>query len=315
MGAPIGWASDDLLRPFAIRNLNPFIGVYGISAMQTPTVLEPNQSSFSVILDAVSHFTDARKQSEAIRIDGETYRLAVRFGHGIGDQWEIGTEVPLLSHRGGVLDGLINDWHDAFGLPTLGRDRVADNQLQFVYTRDDREQVNIQSSTTGLGDIIVFAGKTLRTTEKVDLTIRGELELPTGDADRLMGSGSTDLSLSATITRKWGNWLGSARLGGSYLGTGNVLPELQRNWVGFGTVYVGWRPLHALAFKLQLDAQTPIYENSDIAQLTESAFQLSIGSSVKIKGSTFLDLSVTEDEINPDVSSDVSFQLRLRTIH
>ena len=221
----------------------------------------------------------------------------------------------MLSHRGGALDGFINDWHDAFGLPTLGRDSVANNQLQFVYTRDDRSQVNIQSSTTGLGDIIFFAGKTVKPAKKVDLTLRGQLKLPTGDADRLMGSGSTDFSLAATITRKWGTWLGSARLGGSYLGTGDVLPQLQRNWVGFGTAFLGWRPFRALAFKLQLDTQTSIYRDSDIDQLTDPAFQLSIGGSIKVARSTFLDLSVTEDEINPDVSSDVSFQLRLRTTH
>ena len=313
--APLVWGSDTLLRPFAIKNLNPFIGIYGISAMQTPTALAPNRSSFSVILDAASHFTDARSQSEFLRLDGETYRLAVRFDHGMDNQWELGTEIPLLSHRGGVLDGFINNWHDAFGLPTLGRDRVADNQLQFVYIRDDREQVNIQSSTTGLGDILLFAGKTIKLTEKVDLTVRGQLKLPTGDADRLMGSGSTDFSLSASITRKWGTWLGSARLGGSYLGTGDILPQLQRNWAGFGTAYVGWQPFRALAFKLQLDAQTSIYQGSDIDQLTEPAFQLSIGGSAKVNRSTFLDFGVTEDEINPDVSSDVSFQLRLRTTH
>ena len=312
---PAVWASDTLLRPFAIKNLNPFIGIYGISAMQAPTVLAPSQSSFSVILDAVSHFTDSRSESEFIRLDGETYRLAVRFGHGMNNQWEIGTEIPLVSHRGGVLDGFINDWHDAFGLPTLGRDRVADNQLQFVYVRDDNEQVNIQSSTTGLGDILLFTGKTLKPMEKTELTVRGQLKLPTGDADRLMGSGGTDFSLSVSITRKWGMWLGSARLGGSYLGKGDILPQLQRNWVGFGTAYVGWQPFQALAFKLQLDAQTPIYQGSDIDQLTETAFQLSIGGSVKVSSSTFLDLGVTEDEINPDVSSDVSFQLRLRTTH
>ena len=308
-------ASDSLLNPFAIRNLNPFIGIYGISAMQASNIVAPNQSSFSLILDAASHFTDARNQSEFIRIDGETYRLALRFGRGLGDRWEIGTEIPLLSHRGGVLDGFISDWHDTFGLPTLGRDRVADNQLQFLYIRDDRERVNLKSSTTGLGDVLLFAGKGVRQTKTVDVTVRGQLKLPTGDSNRLMGSGGTDLSLSATLTRKWGAWLVSARLGGSYLGTGDVLPQLQTNWVGFGTAFLGWQPFNALAFKLQLDAQTPIYQDSNIDQLTESAFQISIGGSIKVNRFAVLDLSVTEDEINPDVSSDVSFQLRLRTTH
>lgn len=309
-------ASDNLLRPLAIKNLNPFIGVYGISAMQSTVVLAPDRHAFSAIFDAVSHFTDARRQSEFIRIDGETYRLALRYSRGMQNRWEIGTEVPLLSHRGGVMDGFISNWHDFFGLPSLGRDRVVDNQLQFLYSRDGLTQINVQSSTTGLGDILLFAGKTVRREDDHSVTVRGQLKLPTGDANRLMGSGGIDISLSATAAHKWGKtWLGSIRLGGSYLETGDVLPQLQRNWVGFGSAYLGWRPFDALAFKLQLDVQTSIYKDSDIDQLTEPAFQLSVGGSVGISKSTFLDLSVTEDEINPDVSSDVSFQLRLRRTH
>ena len=75
------------------------------------------------------------------------------------------------------------------------------------------------------------------------------------------------------------------------------------------------RSFKALAFKVQLDAQTPIYADSGLHQLSDPAFQLTVGGSLRIGESAFFDLGVTEDEINPDVSSDVSIQLRLRTMH
>lgn len=311
-----GLASDHLLQPFAINNLNPFVGVYGIAAMQSPVVLAPEQNSVNVVLDTVSHFTNRRNQSESIRIDGESYRLAVRVARGLPHQWEAGIEIPLLSHSGGFMDGFINQWHDTFGLPTLGRDRVADGQLIFRYARDDRVLVDVQSSTTGLGDILLFTGKTLKQTNSFAFTMRGQLKLPSGDANRLLGSGGTDISVSALLSQKWGrNWLGSIQFGGAYLETGDVVPELQRNWVGFGSAYIGWQPFGSFAFKLQLDAHSPVYKNSAIDQLTDTAYLLTIGASAKISRTTYLDIGVTEDEINPDVASDVSFQFRVRVVH
>ena len=310
-----GLASDYLLQPLAITNLNPLHGVYGIAAMQAPIVLNPKQNSVNVVVDAASHFTDGRNQSESIRIDGESYRLAIRVARGLPQHWEIGMEVPVLSHSGGFMDGIINQWHDTFGLPTLGRDRVENNQLVFQYSRDSQDLVNMQSSTTGLGDIVLFTGKTLKQTEDFAFTVRAQLELPSGDPDRLLGSGGTDISIAAMLSRRWRNWLGSVQLGGSYLETGDILPELQHNWVGFGSAYAGWHPFRSFAFKLQLDANTPVYTNSSIDQLTDTVYQLTLGASAALGESTYLDVSVTEDEINPDVSSDVRFQVRLRTLN
>jgi len=88
---------------------------------------------------------------------------------------------------------------------------------------------------------------------------------------------------------------------------------LQRHWAGFGSAFIGWQAFRSFAFKAQLDAQSPLYQNSDINQLTDTAIQLTFGATARINKRTFLDFSVTEDELNPDVSSDFGFQIRLRT--
>lgn len=313
---PYGLAFDRLLQPFAVRNLNPFIGVYGIAAMHSPEVVAPRQHGFNIVVDAASHFTDARNQSESVRIDGETYRLAFRFSRGLTNDWEAGIEVPVVSHSGGFMDGFINQWHDTFGLPTLGRDRVENNQLAFSYVRNDRSLVSVHSSSTGLGDILLFAGKTLKSAEDFAVTMRAQLKLPSGDADRLLGSGGTDFSVSAMASQRWGKaWMGALQIGAGYLETGDVLPELQKNWVGFGTAYIGWRTFRSFALKLQLDVHSSVYENSNIDQLTDAAYQLTVGGSVKAGRSTNIDFGVVEDEINPDISSDIGFQLRIRTLY
>lgn len=306
-------AADGLLQPFAVRNLNPFIGVYATPLMRSPSVVEEGHASVDVVLDVASNFTDASNASESIDIDGETYRLALRYARGLARQWEAGVEVPLVTHSGGFMDGFINKWHQTFGLPSLGRNKVPDDRLRLRYVQGDRELASLEADSSGLGDILLFTGKTVTQTASSAITLRGQLKLPTGDPDRLLGSGGMDLSASASFSRRWGGrWLGSAQLGLSYLGDGDVLPGLQRNWVGSGSVFLGWRALRWLGLKVQFDAQTPIYQESELDQLTDPAAQLTIGGSVRLGASAYFDFAVTEDEINPDVSPDVSFEARLR---
>lgn len=306
-------ASETLLQPFAVRNLNPFIGIYGVPTMVS-TQLAPNGSArMNLTLDVASHFTDNNNASEQIQIDGETYRIAFRYVRGVADGWEAGVELPLIHHSGGMLDGFINRWHDAFSLPTLGRDEVADNQLSFAYSRDGADQVNVQDSTTGAGDVTVFTARQILADERSRLSLHGQLKLPTGDPDRLMGSGGLDVAAWITASRSFGGrWLGAGQLGLAYLGPGDVLTELQRHWVGFASMYLGWRASSAVALKAQLDAQTPVYEDSDFHQLADPAVQITVGGSVRVTKSDFVDFGVTEDEINYDVSPDVTFQLRWR---
>lgn len=315
--APGAQATDTggLLEPFAIRNLNPFLGLYGIPAQQSTAVVGGGLSSVNLQLDVVSHFTDAETDQEFIAIDGETYRLSLRYARGFGDRWEAGAEVPLVAHSGGFLDGVINEWHGFWGLPTLGRDRVEDDQLRYEYVRAGETLVDVDASGTGIGDVLLFAGKTLAA-GATTVTLRGQIKLPTGDPENLRGSGAADAAISAAGSRAVGGRVSiTGRIGAAYLGRGDVLPELQRRWSVFGSAFVGWQTFKSVSLKAQLDVQSPLYEDSAFNQLTDTAIQLTFGGSVRLGKKSFLDLSFTEDEFNPDVTSDFAFQIRLRAVH
>lgn len=262
-------------------------------------------------MDVSSNFTDAEQANELIVLDGESYRFTLRGVLGLGNGWETGIEAPVIRHSGGFLDAFIVDWHDLFGLPQLGRDQVANGQLRYQYRRGNTTRINVNSSDTGLGDIVLFAGRKLRFGQRSAL--RMQIKLPTGEADRLFGSGGTDLALALqsdyAVAHTWQFYGG---VGGAYLGRGDVLPELQQNWVAFGNVGIVWQPLERLALQLQLAGQTSIYKDTALHQLSDTAIQTTLGGTLKIAGQWYLDLGVTEDELAYDVSPDVSFHLRLR---
>jgi len=93
---------------------------------------------------------------------------------------------------------------------------------------------------------------------------------------------------------------------------GKVLPAQQRNWVGFGGLGIGWSPLRWIAFKIQTNAHTPFYRDSELRELNANSAQLTIGGTLAFSQHTTLDIGVSEDIIIR-TSPDVVFHFALRT--
>ena len=164
----------------------------------------------------------------------------------------------------------------------------------------------------GLGDVRLSGGYRFlgeRDPRERCLALRAGLKLPAGSASKLHGSGSTDLSLSLAATDgktlgKWGATLfGSA--GALFLTDGDVLPERQRDVVGFGSFGIASGPIGRFTLKAQVDAHSALYD-SDLTQLGSTALQLTFGTSIALPGKTSLDIGVTEDAA-VDTASDVVF--------
>ncbi len=303
--APAG-AGDPLLAPLAVRNLNPFAQVQGLPAWSAP--LAERGGGFALSADLASHFTRSRRGDEAVSLDGETLRAALRWERQASNRWRIGAELPWLVHGGGVLDGFIEGWHEFFGLPSLGRDRVPRGRLRLTYRRAGRTRVDIRSARNGPGDLGLYA---VHRIDRHALAVR--LKLPTGEAGDLLGSGAP--ALSAWWRGRWPLPRGAlhAGAGGAWLGQGGVLPGRQRHRVAFGGVAAAWRVRPRLALKLQLDAHTALYRSA-LRELGDAVLQISAGGSIALGRGWYLDLAVVEDELRYDASPDVTFHLALRRI-
>jgi len=97
-----------------------------------------------------------------------------------------------------------------------------------------------------------------------------------------------------------------------FLTEGKVLPEQQKNWAAFGSLGLAWRPLNWLAFKIQADAHTPLYSQSDLKELSAGSVQLITGGTLYLSEKTSLDIGVGEDLV-VNTAPDVSFHLTLRS--
>jgi Protein of unknown function (DUF3187) len=309
--------ADSLDDPYATVNRNPFVQVYGLPAAQSAQLLANQQSRWALQLEAASNFTTNSAGNESIVIDGETHRANLQFRYGLSDTLELGVDLPYLSHEAGRLDNFIDDWHDFFGLPDGGRTDRAQDQIQYTYQQGNQQGnktlVNVNDSTDGVGDISLSLGYQLSNTATRQWALRGGVKLPTGDADSLQGSESTDVFLGVNVSDQGllsgQNITLHASAGALWVGGGEVIESAQEDWAVYGSSTLSWRYNEHLSFKTQLDFHSAFYD-SELKELGDNSAQLILGGAVKLGQQWTLDLSVSED-IVVDTASDVVFQVGL----
>ncbi|UWZ79137.1 DUF3187 family protein [Geoalkalibacter halelectricus] len=314
---PVVPARADEIRPFFTRNLHPVVQVFGLPPAEGGYVVTRGSTDLRLAAEAANHYCGSVRDSANALLDGETYRLTLAVRQGLAPRWELGVDIGLVAHDGGVLDGLIDGFHDAVGARGSGRENRPRDSLLYYYHRGGVTYLEMDQSSAGLADLsLLLAYQLVVATDahRRALALRGGVKLPTGDADRLHGSGGTDvhLRLAATDAQSLGalnlTLYGSA--GVLRLGRGDVLPEIQREWVGFATLGLGWRARSWLAIKAQVDGHTAFFRDSCRKQINSPSAQLVFGSTFFLSRRWSLDLAVSEDLV-VGTAPDISFHLAL----
>jgi len=116
------------------------------------------------------------------------------------------------------------------------------------------------------------------------LALYGGVKLPSGDEDKLTGSGATDYSFGLGYTDPLLlagiRTVISAHAGVLMLGDGNVLEEDQKNTVGFGGVQLAFSATKRLTLLAQIQGASSYYD-SDLDVLGGNTVQLSFGANLR----------------------------------
>jgi hypothetical protein len=305
-----------LNEPFTVRNQNPFILVYGLPGGSSADLLAIGESSLQWRFDASNHSKSSDTSREEIILDGETYRMSMIYSRGFGNGWQAAVELPVIAHQSGIMDNFIERWHDTLGLSNGDREPWPKNRLLFSYTRDGVVEAEMTEGSTGLGDLQLQIARRLMTSEEGGrLALHAGLKLPTGDAERFQGSGSTDLALwlsgaAPALFEQWriGGYLQAGLL---LLGEGDLLPDRQRSRVWFGGAGVHWRAWSWLMLKAQLDAHGSFYD-SQLAQLGKRSVMLTVGGSIPVaQGGGAIELAIGEN-LTTDTVPDFTFNIAYR---
>lgn len=301
-------------QPLTYSDQSPTASVYGLPRADGYTVAAPGAWHAGLRVDYTSHYSEQESANERLLFDGETTRAALLFTRGFAGRWQATIEIPFVDHSGGFADGFIDDFHDAFGFADGGRAGAPDDRQTFRYERDGRLALDVSDSPSGIGDVRLGAKKRLAGFGDWATSVAGQLKLPTGDADRLTGSGAADLALWATIgNNQTGHspWRLLAGGGGVYTGDGDVLEGQRVQTAAFGWATIGYALFDAFVVSVQAYAHTPFYEDTDIEALDGTAVAGALGFDWRVTDRSRLDFAIIED-LNTGASPDVSFVLGLR---
>jgi hypothetical protein len=305
------------LQPFLTTDQNPYIQIYSLPAAEGARLTAAGTWRYALQLDLTSNSIAENGTDESIVIDGETYRTTLWIKYGLTERLEAGLVIPYVMQRRGVFDNFIEDWHDTFGLSNRKRTVFENRQLDYFYTGAEATQ-RLTEPTEGLGDVRLTLGYPVYGDEGAGrrIVLRGGLKLPSGDAARLTGSGSTDLALQldatdATSLAAWNTALFWSA-GMLHLGQGDVLGAIQRDYVALGSLALA-RPLtERVSLKLQLDGHSSFYD-SELAGLGASAVQLTGGGQIGLSRGSFLDLGLVEN-LFTDTTPDLVFHFAVRSV-
>lgn len=304
------------IRPFQIRNENPFIRIFGLPMPAEAWTLPGGRLEVGTFLNWGNSYSDViNSRGERLIIDAEVYDLTVRARYGIKDKWEAGIEIPVVFQTGGILDNFIIDFHETFGFRAGSRTEAPKNRLLYSFNRKGVEQLKIDNSNYGLGDIRLTTGYNLYDSYNNAVSIRASLKLPTGSSADLRGSGSTDLAVwliaQHDFDTKSGLWSVFGSGGAMGMTTGDILPDMQKNYAFFGLLGGGWKPLRWFTLKVQVEAYSAFYSGCDLNDLTSYTTRLTSGVSFDLPSNFNLDLGMSQDIIWAS-QPDVAFHFGLR---
>jgi hypothetical protein len=238
-------------------------------------------------------------------VDGEHRSGALTVSRGFGHGLTLALRASVLWRGGGFLDGVIDAWHGALGLPDGGRSLFPDDQFRVEARDKGRQAVRWGGRTgTGLGNLELQAHQVLSGLEDAHgwrTALIARLSLPTASGP-FAGAGTAG-GLQALAAHPLGSRTDV------YLGFGATVSG--RGEIG-GLAYRRTRPQGFLAFEgrltrgwsviVQVDAASRLVTN--VESYPGSAAYLRVGSKFGLRRDWMLEAAITEGIRSLTVATD-----------
>jgi hypothetical protein len=292
--------------PLHVKNQLPLFMYVNAPYLETARI----ENSFSASFSHSSVYIVKESTEWYVGLDMEVTELNLRLKKIVNDFLEVGVDVPIASFSSGFMDGFINSFHEAFGFRDYGRSSRPDNVFLYDVKRDGAPVVDGRGCRITIGDIRLSLKKPILIGDPA-ISIKGDLEFPTGDAKDGYGNGSIDAGIAMLFDKKLSEKVKT------YLNIGAVFPgdlkghktiEL-REYVygGAGVEAYLWKNLGLLG---QIFVQGSPYPKTDIAAIDRTAVLVSLGGRY-LFGKNSLEISLTEDPSTsgaPDFTLNLSFK-------
>lgn len=208
--SPFGYLRLDM-RPTLPQALQP--GQWAVEselAYQNTWALSDNVKRYLESFPARRELTSA--DVEAIRqLGGESYLVDLELAEfdltlhrQLTADWGTFLILGGVSYDGGVLDGAIEQFHAAFGLPESGRPALSRNRLNVIFDLKSTHYVGLDMSPRGglLDPTLGLRYTGLQLPAPWSLAVEAATRIPIGGARDWLSTGRTDVGLQASLLRR-----------------------------------------------------------------------------------------------------------------
>ncbi len=247
-------------------------------------------------------------------IDMDVTRISTLLSFGITDDALVDIDIPYLFIGGGDWDEPIEAFHDLAGTGQFGRDTLPLNRSTFALFLDGVKFYRSGFSYSGIGDIVVSFKYYLHRGQGFPpkVAVRAAVKLPTGDPDKLLGSGNPDygLNFSATVLESANNFV-LVNFGAVYPGDWELVPGLDPDPIY--SAVVSWEFVPSgepnVSYILQDHVQTATFASSTDTQLGDVSHETTFGLKWVSAEHTVWTLGLTENHTGTDNNVDLNLHV------
>jgi hypothetical protein len=194
---------------FATRNQNPLLRGFYLP-LPSDARLDSGKSLSATLL--VSNTLNVERNAhESLLVDGESDALDLTYENALARRWRYRFSVPIIHDSGGVLDSVVDTWHELLHLNRGNRPFYPKRRIDYAYS--GQGTIGVDRAQTSVGDLAADVGWYALDDAHRTLSIWGGLKAPTGSVARLTSDGAWDGALWAHTAMRWPKWQLAAELG------------------------------------------------------------------------------------------------------
>jgi Protein of unknown function (DUF3187) len=288
---------------FATRDQNPLLRAF---YLPLPSDARLNAGAEFAATLLVSNTLNVEKNThESLHVDGESDALDLSYDNALTQGLRYRFTVPIIHDSGGVLDSVIDTWHEVFGLPRGLRPYYPKRQIQYSYSGPAAIELN--HPQTSLGDISADLGWYAAEDAQRTLSIWGGIKAPTGSVADLTSDGAWDGALWVHAALRGPAWQLAAELGIAEPFGDELFAGSAHRASAFARFAITRTVGPVWSLRAQLDGQSGRVEGSDLRFLAP-ALQLALGAVRRFGNRWCVQMGFTED-IAVNTAPDITFFL------
>lgn len=245
-------------------------------------------------------------------VDAEVLQASLDIEWTATARWQIGAELPFIAQGGGFLDSTIEGFHHLFRLSNGGREHTPRNAYGIFVVRSGRFWVAQEHAPPArLGDVVlrVKTAVIARHGNWPALSCLGALKLPTGQFDRLTGSGGTDAQIALLLSQPMGPlFMLHYNVGYTLLGRPDHSAGFPVRAITSHLLAVEYLTSRRLSIITQVLANTSLFPRGRLGPLDRTAYEINAGVKYALTPSWLCEIGLIENLSQYQNTPDIGLQ-------